>query len=135
MGASGSGRRWSSRDPTNEYLRMDVRFMEREGFLRAHRSGSLYWSRRGERTASISFRTEDDRLVLSYKESPNAVGSGRTSNTRSFWSVPAATTAGSGVGSCVRLVGVADVSQRCLEGAFTLTGAAMVWHTSVSVKS
>jgi hypothetical protein len=67
MGGYGSGRRYSARDTTADYLRMDVRFMQRQGYLRAFHGGSLYWSRRGERFASINFRAESDRLVLSYK--------------------------------------------------------------------
>lgn len=67
MGGLGSGRHWTSRDTTNDFTRMDVRYMEREGFLRAPVSGALHWSRRGERFASISFRSQEDRLVLSYK--------------------------------------------------------------------
>ena len=67
MGGYGSGRRWSSYDTTNEYLRMDVRYMQRQGFLREHAIGSLHWSSRGERVGTIGFRTEGDRLWLSYK--------------------------------------------------------------------
>ena len=67
MGGCGSGRRGGARDTTGEYLRMDVRFMERQGYLRAFCAGSLYWSRRGERFASINFRAEPDRIVLSYR--------------------------------------------------------------------
>jgi hypothetical protein len=67
MGGYGSGRRYGGRDTTADYLRMDVRFMERQGYLRVFCGGSLYWSRRGERVASINFRTESDRIVLSYR--------------------------------------------------------------------
>lgn len=67
MGGSGSGKRWSSRDTTNDYLRMDVRYMERQGHLRNTTIGSLYWTRRGERFASIRFCSEEDGIVLSYK--------------------------------------------------------------------
>ncbi len=67
MGGYGSGRRGDARDTTADYLRMDVRFMERQGYLRVFCGGSLHWSRRGERFASINFRSESDRVVLSYK--------------------------------------------------------------------
>ena len=67
MGGCGSGRRYGTRDTTADYLRMDVRFMEREGYLREFYAGSLHWSRRGERFASINFRVESDRIILSYR--------------------------------------------------------------------
>lgn len=67
MGGYGSGRRAGARDTTADYLMMDVRFMERQGYLTAFHGGSLYWSRRGERFASINFRSESDRVVLSYR--------------------------------------------------------------------
>ncbi len=67
MGGYGSGRRWSSSDTTDEYLRMDVRYMQRRGFLRENVSGSLHWSSRGERIGTIGFRTEAERVVLSYR--------------------------------------------------------------------
>lgn len=67
MGGYGSGRRWGARDTTSDYLRMDVRFMERQGYLGAFGVGSLHWSRRGERFATINFRSESDCVILSYK--------------------------------------------------------------------
>ena len=41
--------------------------MSRNGYLQEHQSGSLHWSRRGERTGTIDFRAESDRVVLIYK--------------------------------------------------------------------
>ena len=67
MGGPGSGRRWSTRETTDDYLRMDVAYMQREGLLNAGRAGTLKWSRRGERIATIGFRADADRLVLNYR--------------------------------------------------------------------
>jgi len=67
MGGYGSGRAGSGRGTTNEYLRMDVSFMAKQGFLREHASSSLHWSRGGERIGTINFRTEADKVVLSYR--------------------------------------------------------------------
>lgn len=67
MGGYGSGRRWGSHDTTNDKLRMDVCFMQRKGFLRVGCSGSLHWTRRGERFAAISFETHDESLLLYYR--------------------------------------------------------------------
>ena len=65
MGGYGCGRR-SSRDTTEDYRRIDVRFMERNGYLRMGAAGSLEWSRRGERIAHIDYRSEPGQVVLSY---------------------------------------------------------------------
>jgi hypothetical protein len=64
---SGYRRRWNSRDTTDGYRSIDVRYMQRQGILKAYASGSLHWSRRGERFASTNYRSEADRVVLSYR--------------------------------------------------------------------
>jgi hypothetical protein len=67
MGGYGSGRRWSTARTTDEFFRIDVRWLEREGYLSEGHSGWLTWSRHGEKIGSIQFRAESDRLVLSYR--------------------------------------------------------------------
>lgn len=46
---------------------MDVRYMQREGLLKEMTSGSLHWSSRGERFATINFRILDRQIWLSYR--------------------------------------------------------------------
>ncbi len=67
MGGFGSGRNWSSHATTDDYVRMDVSYMAREGLLRDGVARNLTWSSRGREIASISFRTEADRIVLRYR--------------------------------------------------------------------
>ena len=66
MGGYGSGRSGGGRSTTDDYLRMDVLFMERNGYLKPHHSGNLFWSRGGERIGHISFTVQTDRLTLIY---------------------------------------------------------------------
>jgi hypothetical protein len=56
-----------SRDTTDDFQKLDVRWLEREGFLKAGHSGTLHWSSRGKRTGSIGFQVENDRIALSYR--------------------------------------------------------------------
>ena len=67
MGLIGSGNRCSTRDTTDEYLRIDVGYMARKGLLRAGVTGSLSWSKNGQAFASIGYRVDGVRLVLAYK--------------------------------------------------------------------
>ncbi len=70
MGGSGSGRRYYSgaKDCTEDYRRLDVRKLQRDGFLKPGRAFTWQWSRKdGEVVAWIRIRTESDRLILAYK--------------------------------------------------------------------
>ncbi len=67
MGGYGSGRRWgSSKDTTSSYLRLDVRWLGRKGFLVPGRSSNVTWSRNGEPAGNINLQCETDRVVLCY---------------------------------------------------------------------
>jgi hypothetical protein len=55
------------RDCTDDYLRLDVRSLKRQGYLRPWWTGLLQWSRRGEPFASINVETGDDRITLRYR--------------------------------------------------------------------
>ncbi len=61
MGGSGSGRRTFS-DTVEDCRCLDVNWMMREGYIKAgwHRTGSVYWSRNGERVASIGYEARMD---------------------------------------------------------------------------
>ncbi len=69
MGGPGSGRRWhhGAADCTDDYRRLDVRRWQRDGFLTPGRAFAWQWTRHGEEVASISVRTEANRVILSYR--------------------------------------------------------------------
>src|SRR5256885_3604168 len=68
MGGFGSGRHsYSSKSVTSDYLRLDVRYLQRHGYLAPDRFFSLWWSRNGERYASISGRSEPGQVRLIYR--------------------------------------------------------------------
>jgi len=67
MGGFGSGRRWSGKDTTLDFRRLDVRGLQRGGWLAAGASFVSRWSRNGVEQASIQGRSESDRVVLSYR--------------------------------------------------------------------
>jgi hypothetical protein len=69
MGGYGSGRA-QRRDCTDDYVRLDVRWCKRQGYLRPGWSGMLHWSRRGERFASVSIEAADGQITLRYKTRP-----------------------------------------------------------------
>jgi hypothetical protein len=66
MGGYGSGRR-GGRDTTSDYLRLDVRKLQRGGFLRFGSWSSQQWSRGGQPIGSINMRGEQESVVLSYR--------------------------------------------------------------------
>jgi hypothetical protein len=68
MGGYGSGRRYGSRDTTGDYLQLDVRRLQRDGFLESCLSFNWRWSRNGEPVANIGIRPEVDRVILSYRD-------------------------------------------------------------------
>ena len=67
MGGYGSGRRWGCKSTTDDHCRLDVLWMQREGYLKPGAGGSVSWSRRGTKIASIGYRTEGSNLRLIYK--------------------------------------------------------------------
>ena len=72
MGGVGSGQRLtvSTRDTTEDYRTVDVRWLHREGALRPGKSGRVRWLRNGVETSSISYETLPDALVLIYRSRP-----------------------------------------------------------------
>jgi hypothetical protein len=67
MGRWGSGRRWSSKNTTSEYLRLDIRRLHQEGVLERRTTVSWQWTRNDQPYANIRIRPEPDRVVLSYR--------------------------------------------------------------------
>ncbi len=71
MGGYGSGQRWDSKDTIEDYKRIDVLWMKRNGYLHAGSNGSLRWSRNGEVYATINFSTSYGDIRLTYKTRPH----------------------------------------------------------------
>jgi hypothetical protein len=68
MGGMGSGRRYQSgKRTTDDYRKLDVRRLHRDGLLTPGQSFGWNWSRHGETVASIQIRTEADRVILGYR--------------------------------------------------------------------
>ena len=67
MGGWGSGRRTNSKAVTDDYCRIDVLWMQRQGNLRPNMGGTLTWSQRGEQIASIGYQSSGHSLQLKYK--------------------------------------------------------------------
>ena len=59
--------RYSSKNTTSSYRRLDIRELQRKGFLRPGGWTSLRWSRNGEAVGSVGVRAEFDRVVLRYR--------------------------------------------------------------------
>lgn len=72
MGGIGSGNRWnhSARGKCEASHRVDIRYMRKQGFLRAGSVGTLSWSRGGEQTGWIRYRSSRDGLQLIYRARP-----------------------------------------------------------------
>ncbi len=61
-------RRYSRRGTTDDYLRLDIRHIQREGLLKTgHGTFSWQWKLRGVTVSSISVHTKADKLILSYR--------------------------------------------------------------------
>lgn len=72
MGGMGSGRRYQSgKRTTDDYRKLDVRRLQRDGLLMPGQSYGWNWSRNGETTASIQMRTEAERVILNYRSRSN----------------------------------------------------------------
>ena len=59
--------RGNGRSTTSGYLFLDVRYLQRKGFLRPGTSSSQRWSRRGEPFGSINLSAWDGHVTLSYR--------------------------------------------------------------------
>lgn len=73
MGGVGSGNRWrfSSRNTCESYLRLDLRYLHKQGMLKAGYGGSLNWTRNGEPSGTIGYRAQFNGLQLSYSGRPS----------------------------------------------------------------
>lgn len=69
MGGNGSGN-WLRRDSKatiESQHGIDIRWLKNHGCLTPGAAGILFWSNRGKKIGSISYRMESDRLLLSYQ--------------------------------------------------------------------
>lgn len=64
------GRYRDGKDTTDQYRRIDVRFLRRYGYLRPGASFTLRWSCNGVETGSIHGCTTSNSVVLSYRHQP-----------------------------------------------------------------
>ena len=59
--------RYSSKNTISSYRRLDIRELQRKGFLRPGGWTSLSWSRNGDVVGSVGVCAEFDRVVLRYR--------------------------------------------------------------------
>ena len=69
MGGYGSGRwhSWGGKTTAGSQKSIDVRWLKRQGYLRAGFTGSLTWSSWGEQTGLINYSMVEDGMVLNYR--------------------------------------------------------------------
>jgi hypothetical protein len=67
MGGYGSGQRWSSKNTTSSYLRLDIRRLQRRECLKPGRSFGWQWTLNDKSYGDIRIRSEVARIVLSYR--------------------------------------------------------------------
>jgi hypothetical protein len=67
MGGWGSGRRIGAKGTTDDYRALDVRRWQRDNLLAPGRRFESYWTRNGERIATINVRVEVGQITLSYR--------------------------------------------------------------------
>jgi hypothetical protein len=62
------------KDTTSGYKKIDVRFLQKKGYLDPGRCFSLFWKRNGEDAGSVNGRTTDTSVILSYRHRSGGVG-------------------------------------------------------------
>src|SRR4051812_7904358 len=75
MGGPGSGRwhRWRSKKTTlDEVHRLDVRWLQRHGYLQRWAQGVLTWHRGEYETGAIGIALEGGRFVVTYRFKANS---------------------------------------------------------------
>ena len=71
MRGFGSGRWQQGKDTTSDYRQLDVRRLQRDGFLTPGRTFGWQWESGEETMATINVHTEVEKLTLSYKHRSN----------------------------------------------------------------
>ena len=72
MGGYGSGARWGAKATTGQALRLDVRWLARQGFFQPNTMSwmPLYWTCNGKPSGDIQASYDDrqpDELILTYR--------------------------------------------------------------------
>jgi hypothetical protein len=68
MGGCGSGNYWrQSKETTDDHFTLDVRHLQKNGWLTPVQTVDLNWSRNGNVVASIQIQTLAQRLILKYR--------------------------------------------------------------------
>ena len=69
MGGRGSGtwHRWNAAATVEDAKRIDVRWMQRNGYLNPGSAGSLSWTLGGEPSGYINYWSSHDSLYLNYR--------------------------------------------------------------------
>jgi hypothetical protein len=70
MGGYGSGRH-SGNPSTDAVIRVDIRFMRRQGLLCHRATGTLSWKRNGEQSGRVGYTLTEGSLTLKYKNRAN----------------------------------------------------------------
>jgi hypothetical protein len=73
MGGIGSGNwyRWDKQDTVEATKRIDIRYMKKEGLLKAGTTGTLRWTIGGEPNGKISYSVFHDHLRLDFRYRKN----------------------------------------------------------------
>lgn len=73
MGGPGSGNhiRLGTKATTESQHRVDIRYLKKQGLFYAGTVGALFWSRNGEKTGSLEYRIETERMILNYRSRPH----------------------------------------------------------------
>jgi len=61
------GRYGSGSNTTDDFVRLDVRRCNRQGYLQPGHAGTLQWSLRGEQVAAVRYESERGQLTLRYR--------------------------------------------------------------------
>ncbi len=72
MGGFGSGRCQQGKDTTSDYRRLDVRQLQRDGFLKPGRAFDWQWESGNKILATVNVHTEINKITLSYKQRSNS---------------------------------------------------------------
>jgi hypothetical protein len=64
----------TGKDTTCGYKKIDVRFLQKKGYLNPGRCFSLSWTKNGEDAGSVNGRSTDTAVILSYRHRSGGMG-------------------------------------------------------------
>ena len=71
MAASGNWYRYGSKATTESQIRIDIRWLKKQGYLHPGVESALSWTCRGKQAGTICFRMEVDCMILNYRQRPS----------------------------------------------------------------